>query len=58
MSAVVALEEHPNDPNPGEKVVRALLKNLNLAEKQAPVHLPSQRPPHALSKERQTNRRC
>jgi hypothetical protein len=46
MAAVVALGEHPNDPNL-EKVVRALLKNLNMAEKESvgPIPKPPQRPP-------------
>jgi hypothetical protein len=46
MAAVVALGEHPNEPNL-EKVVRALLKNLNMAEEQAlgPIPKPPQRPP-------------
>lgn len=46
MAAVVALGAHPNDPNL-EKVVRALLKNLNMAEEQAtgPIPKPPQRPP-------------
>jgi hypothetical protein len=46
MTAVMALGEHPNDPNL-EKVVRALLKNLSMAEEQAlgSIPKPPQRPP-------------
>jgi hypothetical protein len=46
MAAIVALGEHPNDPNL-EKVVRALLKNLNMAEDPTLglIPKPPQRPP-------------
>jgi hypothetical protein len=45
MAAVAALREHPNDPNL-EKVARALLKNLNMAEEVTlPIPKPPQRPP-------------
>lgn len=52
-AAVLALGLHPNEPNL-EKLVRALLKNLNMKEEQVvgPIPKPPQRPPLFCGKTR------